>query len=292
MVRKGCAGSSPAPGTVFMKTRIAPTPSGYLHVGNGAAFVLAWQLAHVAGGKVLLRIDDLDAERARPEYVQDIFDTLHWLGVEWNEGPRSPVELDQGWSQHRRLAGYVALLEELRSGGHLYACNCSRNQVLERTGTTAYDGHCRDRAYDLSAPDMAWRLTLPEQHTVAMRTWPDGRHRHQPLMAPDPVVSQRNGRPAYQVASLYDDLHFGVDTIVRGVDLLPSTLIQLYMADVLGRSAFTEVVFLHHELVMGADGGKLSKSAGAESLRHWRLRGRGPEEVFAMAELLRPVAGG
>ncbi|MCC6839923.1 MAG: hypothetical protein IT230_07180 [Flavobacteriales bacterium] len=273
-----------------MKTRIAPTPSGYLHAGNGAAFVLAWQLAQEAGGKVLLRIDDLDAERARTEYVQDIFDTLAWLGIGWEEGPHSPQELTERWSQYHRLAHYHRLLAELRAAGHLYACDCSRRLIAKRGATAEYDGHCRRRGLDLDGPEMAWRMRLPEAGTVALREWPTGTVRQHALDLPDPVVRQRNGRPAYQVASLSDDLRFGVDTIVRGMDLLPSTLIQLYMAEVLEHAAFSKVVFLHHGLIAGADGGKLSKSAGAGSLKHWRETGRGPEDVLALAERLRASA--
>lgn len=269
-----------------MKTRIAPTPSGLLHAGNGASFLLAWKLAREAGGRVLLRIDDLDAERASPAYVQDIFDTLHGLGIEWEEGPRNLRELELTWSQHRRMDAYQALLEALRASGRLYACNCSRKEVAERAGTQVYDGHCRNRKLGLDTPEVAWRLRLPAGITVRMHTWPDGNVEECVLDAPDPVVRQRNGRPAYHVASLADDLHFSVDAIVRGVDLLPSTLVQLYMAQLLDRPAFLQVRFLHHPMVVGRGGEKLSKSAGAISLRHWRDSGRTAQEVHALAEQL------
>lgn len=269
-----------------MITRMAPTPSGFLHAGNGAAFVLAWQLARQAGGQVLLRIDDLDAERVRPEYVQDIFDTLAWLGVDWDLGPRSPKELQESWSQHLRLAEYNRLLAELRDAGHLYACDCSRSQIAARGAKAEYDGHCRGRNLPMDKPDVAWRLKLPEGATVAMRTWPDGKPQEHLVEAPDPVVRQRTGRPAYQVASLADDLRFGVDFIVRGMDLLPSTMVQLHMAKLLGLGKFGRVLFLHHALLAGPDGRKMSKSAGAASLRHWRESGKGPSEVFAMVDRL------
>lgn len=269
-----------------MKTRIAPTPSGYLHVGNGAAFVLAWKLARAAGGRVLLRIDDLDAERARPAYVQDIFDTLQWLGIGWEEGPRSPQELTEHWSQHHRLAQYHRLLAELRAAGHLYACDCSRSLIAKRGTTAAYDGHCRHRNLDLDGPEMAWRLRLPEAGTVALREWPTGTVRQHALDLPDPVLRQRNGRPAYHVASLADDVHFGVDLVVRGMDLLPSTLVQSYLAGVLGLEAFVRTTFLHHALLTGPEGTKLSKSAGAAALRQWRETGRSPQEVHRLADQL------
>lgn len=285
MVRKGRAGSSPAPGTIRrMKTRLAPTPSGFLHAGNGASFVLAWKLAREAGGRVLLRIDDLDAERARPEYVQDIFDTLHWLGVDWDEGPGNAGELASQWSQHLRMGSYLELVHQLRAGGHLYACTCSRKDVAERTGGTEYDGHCRDRNRPLDLPGCRWRLRLPAGATVAMRTWPAGRVRELPLDMPDPVIRQQNGRPSYQVASLADDVRFGVDLVVRGTDLLPSTAIQLYLAELLGKRAFKEVRFLHHPLLLGAAGAKLSKSLGAEALITLRQVGEGPGPVLRLAE--------
>lgn len=275
-----------------MKTRIAPTPSGFLHAGNGAAFVLAWQLAREAGGKLLLRIDDLDAERVRPAYVEDIFATLHWLGIDWDEGPRDPEELVKSWSQHLRMARYHSLLEQLRAGGHLYACACSRKAVRERAGALEYDGHCRDRQLPLDRPGLAWRLRLPVRERVGWRTWPQGAWRECGMDLPDPVVRQRNGRPAYHIASLADDVQFEVDLIVRGEDLLPSTAIQVYLAGLLGLDAFRQAVFLHHGLVLDASGAKRSKSRGADSLHAARAAGGAPAEVHALAGRLRAAACG
>lgn len=269
-----------------MRTRIAPTPSGLLHIGNGAAFVLAWQLAREARGKLLLRIDDLDSGRTRPEYVQDIFDTLAWLGIDWDEGPRDASELAGEWSQHRRLADYHKLLGMLRSGGHLYACGCSRSQIIGRGAATEYDGHCRNLGSDLDAPDVAWRLRLPEGGTVALREWPTGAVRRLALDQPDPVLRQRNGQPAYQVASLADDVRFGIDLVVRGSDLLPSTAVQCHMAELLGLGKFNQALFLHHPLVLDEAGHKRSKSHGAGSLRAAREAGMDPREVHRLAGML------
>lgn len=269
-----------------MKTRLAPTPSGLLHAGNGASFALAWRLAREVGGQVLLRIDDLDAERVRPEYVQDIFDTLEWLGLDWDQGPRTLADLGREWSQHLRVAGYTALVERLRADGHLYACTCSRKDVAERTRSGEYDGHCRDLGLALDTPGCRWRLRLPAGASVAMRMWPAGRVRELPLDMPDPVIRQQNGRPAYQIASLADDLQFGVDLIVRGMDLLPSTAIQLYLARLLGEAAFGDALFLHHALLLDDAGEKRSKSKGAASLQAVRLRGGDPAFVQALADRL------
>ncbi len=160
MVRKGLAGSSPAPGTHSssvaielprgLRTRLAPTPSGFLHVGNALNFLLTEALAKRAGGTILLRIDDLDAERVRPEYVQDIFDSLHWLDISWQEGPRNPAELADRWSQHLRLARYHTLLGQLRELGALYACDCTR-QTVE---------HCKcvSRGLPFDKENVTWRF--------------------------------------------------------------------------------------------------------------------------------------
>lgn len=285
------AGSSPAPGTFSMRTRIAPTPSGHLHAGNGTAFVATWKIARSVGAKLLLRIDDLDAERVRPVYVEDIFETLRWLGIHWDEGPKNANDLREHWSQHLRLARYGALIDRLREGGHLYACDCSRAVIAQRGGSTEYDGHCRERGLDLDLPDVAWRLRLPKGETVAMHIWPNDLLQELPLDQPDPVIRQRNGRPAYQTASLSDDVDFGIDLIVRGADLLPSTLIQLHLARVLDLKAFTETRFLHHPLITDALGGKLSKSHGAGSLKAMRETGGAAGTVHASADRLLRDAG-
>jgi len=274
-----------------MRTRIAPTPSGFLHAGNGAGFVATWKIAQYLGAKLLLRIDDLDSERVRPEYVADIFGTLSWLGIGWDEGPKDLNNFQEHWSQHLRLARYAALIDRLREGGHLYACDCSRAMTTHRGGSTEYDGHCRERGLDMDLPEVAWRLCLPKEGTVAMRTWPSGDIQQMPLDQPDPVIRQRNGRPAYQIASLSDDIDFNIDLIVRGSDLLPSTLIQLYLASVLDFPAFIEARFLHHPLLTDESGDKLSKSHGAGSLKALREAGGDPRTVHLLAERLLRDAG-
>jgi glutamyl/glutaminyl-tRNA synthetase len=115
----------------FTKTRIAPTPSGFLHEGNAFAFILTAALAQVYGASILLRVDDLDNDRKRPEYVDDLFQTLHWLGVDWKEGPTDANDLEQRWSQMHRIPLYEAALERLREKGLVYACGCSRKELSE-----------------------------------------------------------------------------------------------------------------------------------------------------------------
>jgi glutamyl/glutaminyl-tRNA synthetase len=249
-----------------LRTRIAPTPSGFLHVGNALNFLITHHLAREEGGTVMLRIDDLDTARVRPEYVQDIFDSLHWLGITWDEGPRDADDFRRNWSQTLRLEPANALLSALKDAGHLYACTCSRKH--------AADCRCSDRHLSFDLPDAAWRLRVPQRCVVTMKNWPRGEARvdlHSALR--DPVLRQRGGSSAYQVASLSDDTRSGMTLIVRGEDLLPSSACQSFIAGLLGLGSFIDARFLHHPLITDKEGRKLSKSEGASSLRALRLGG-------------------
>lgn len=245
------------------KTRIAPTPSGFLHEGNAFAFLLTAELAKRHGASVLLRIDDLDNDRKRPEYVDDIFLTLEWLGIDWQEGPRNAAELESAWSQHHRLHLYEEALTTLRDKGLVYACGCSRKQ-LAAFDSPADDAHtCRSGNQPLDTPDTAWRLRIPREAEVGFKNLNGEMTTLRPAdLLPDPVVNRRDGFPAYQVASVVDDHHFGIDLIVRGEDLLPSTAVQLFIAQQLGFDDFLNATFHHHPLILDEKGEKWSKSAG------------------------------
>jgi glutamyl-tRNA synthetase len=257
------------------KTRIAPTPSGFLHEGNAFAFLLTAQLAKKHGASVLLRIDDLDNDRKRPEYLDDIFETLHWLGILWDEGPSNPKELETEWSQHHRLALYEDALATLRKKGLLYACGCSRKQLSELESPADEAHICRNGQFPLDTPDTAWRIRIPEEATVCFRNLNGDMVTLCPSqLLPDPVVRRRDGIPSYQVASVCDDAHFGIDLIVRGEDLLASTAVQLFIAQQLGFGSFLNSTFYHHPLVLNADGAKWSKSAGTEAESLLRRDGR------------------
>ena len=280
------------------KTRIAPTPSGLLHAGNGASFLLTYILTQAFDGKILLRIDDLDAERMRLEYVEDIFRTLDWLGIEWDEGPSSVADFQQNWSQHLRLDLYQNALQTLKNiansdslgtEGTLYACQCSRKQIQAASQNGLYPQTCRFKNISFDAKDTAWRIHVPETTEVSFKNVDVNTRtiHHSPLTIHhsigDFVVRQKNGLPAYQVASVVDDGHFGVNFVVRGADLLPSTAAQIFVAQQLNRTDFAETVFFHHNLVTDAGGEKLSKSKGAGSLADWRVSGRSVEILVKQA---------
>lgn len=268
-------------------TRLAPTPSGLLHAGNAVNFLLTRQLADTTGAMVRLRIDDLDAERVRTEYLHDIFRSLAWLGVQWDLGPHDVQDHLRNWSQQLRLERYGQVLDALRRSGVLYACTCSRSQLRMSGGEGRYPGTCRDRGLPLDTPDSSWRLRLPHHAPVPVHGL-DGTTTVVDLMQAmgDPVLRLRNGRPAYQVASLADDIDDGTSFIVRGMDLLPSTACQLHLAALLDAQGFLQVRFLHHPLIIGNDGAKLSKSAGASSLRAMQHAGVSPDALRSQARAM------
>ena len=267
------------------RTRIAPTPSGLLHRGNAIDFLLTGLIAAKYDLSILLRIDDLDAERVRPEYVQDVFDSLDWLGILPDEGPKSAGDLYGSWSQRYRMDRYEKLLRDLCSVNAIYGCTCTRSSL---EGAAIYPGTCRGKNIPLHDPKAVWRIAVPQDESVIMRTI-GGQTVYLDVgsLIGDVVVRQRpvsgTSRPAYQIASLADDIHFGITHIVRGEDLLPSTAIQLYMAKLLGLRQFQQVQFLHHPLVTNDRGVKLSKSAGSFSLQQIRSRGEAPDGILAEA---------
>jgi glutamyl/glutaminyl-tRNA synthetase len=270
-------------GVISLKTRLAPTPSGFLHIGNALSFALTWALARQQGGVLALRIDDLDNARFRQEYLQDIFDTLHFLGLDYDEGPRHPADFRLNYSQLHRLPLYHELLDRLAQQGLVYACPCSRTQIAAVSPEGLYPGTCRNKQLPLDTPGLAWRLRVPEGGVVAFQDLCLGEV-EVPLgeVMPDFVIRRKDGVPAYQVASVVDDVRMGVNLVVRGQDLLSSTAAQLFLARLVGEEAFTKVRFVHHPLVQEPSGGKLSKSHDSLSLFEMRKRGVKPAEVWGM----------
>lgn len=272
------------------RTRIAPTPSGYLHAGNGLAFLVTAQLAKLFRASLRLRIDDLDAERGRPAYVEDVFDSLAWLGIEWSKGPRNAMEQEQAHSQVKRIVRYQEFIDILKEQGDLYACTCSRSALRELARRGMKNCDCRAKQRSFKDAEATWRLHIPSDAVVRMeQVFASARMLTPADLLTDPVIRQRGseeggGRPAYQLASLIDDVDHGNTFIVRGEDLLSSTACQLYLADRLGLETFKRVRFVHHPLITDALGHKLSKSEGAEALRTMRANGTTATELHASAE--------
>jgi len=266
----------------FNRTRIAPTPSGYLHLGNAYSFLLTAQLAREYNARILLRIDDIDRTRMREAYVDDIFDTLSFLEINWDEGPKNAPEFHERFSQHLRLPLYHDLLERLVATGRVYACNCSRKQLAEQGGHDA--SACRGRRIPLDTPDVAWRIDTDSAGELTVKALDGVQKGRLDKASQHFIIRKRDGYPAYQVASLADDLHFGVGLIVRGEDLWMSTLSQLFLAELLEEKTFLDATFHHHPLLTDSDNRKLSKSEGATSLFFMRTLGYNKSDVQASIE--------
>jgi glutamyl/glutaminyl-tRNA synthetase len=267
------------------RTRIAPTPSGFLHPGNGISFIITWALARKNGGKIVLRIDDLDAERMRPEYLDDIFYTLDWLGLDYDEGPQNVEDFIKNYSQHKRLDLYFEALEKLKSHklATLYPCNCSRKQIRDSSKNGIYPNTCRFKNVDFEEKDTALRVVVPKNTLISFQEQgktPVSNRLDETIG--DFIVRQKNGLPAYQLASVVDDDYFNINFIVRGEDLLNSTAAQVFLAQYF--DSISPKMYFHHPLVTNTEGVKLSKSQGAGSLKDWREQGRSPVALYKQAE--------
>ena len=264
-------------------TRIAPTPSGYLHLGNAFSFLMTKAFAERHQAEILLRIDDLDRERYRTEYVQDIFDTLEFLEIKIDRGPKNLSEFESEWSQMHRMSLYEEALEKIRTSGKVFACDCSRKKIQQMSPQGYYLGQCLDRRIPLDRKETSWRIDTLDSDFIEIREYPN---RKISGLIPEEsafyMIRKKDGIPSYHLSSLVDDLHFGVDGIVRGKDLLPSTYAQMDLGRLLGENSFSDTIFFHHELLKGPDQKKLSKSADSTSIQFLRKEGKSLTDIFQL----------
>ena len=233
-----------------MRTRIAPTPSGFLHQGNLYNFLLTNRVTNDLGLELRLRIDDLDAFRLREEYVEDVFRCLHWLGISWTGTPQSIDEYRERVDAPGRIDHYYDRLQSMIDAGlPAFVCKCSRRDLSREARC---EQGCRSKQLKLVAGKTAVRIHVPPSALGDAMG--------------DFIVWRREDLPAYQLQSLVDDDEMQITHIVRGEDLLDSTRAQLYLAEYLDQSAFGDVQFLHHGLVTADNGTKLSKSQGTDQL--------------------------
>lgn len=263
---------------LLYRGRLAPSPTGYLHLGHARTFWAAQQRARAAGGELLLRIEDLDRARCRPEFVEGIFEDLKWFGFEWTGEPIF---------QSQRIEIYREAFEKLRAAGALFPCVCSRQDVLRALGAPhagedepVYPGTCRDRKFteeELKGRQVNWRFRVPDGRVVG---FVDGRSGAHSFVAGkdfgDFVVWRHDGLPAYQLAVVVDDAATSITEVVRGEDLLRSTARQLLLYEALG---FSAPAFYHCELLMDEKGERLAKRHDSLSLRQLRAAGRSPTEL-------------
>lgn len=265
----------------FKLTRLAPSPSGFLHLGNLYNFLITRAIATHHNAKILLRIDDLDRERFKTEYVQDIFDTLDFMEIGFDLGPKNIQEFDSEWAQKHRSPLYMEGLEKLIEKEILFACDCSRKKIQQMDSSGYYLGHCQDRRIKLDSDDVAWRFNTFTADFIQIRQYPIQTQSHTlPENTAFFVSRKKDKQPAYQLTSLIDDLHFGTDLVVRGRDLFGSTLAQHLIAQALGNTSFAQVSFLHHSLIKGPKKDKLSKSEGASSIQSLRKSGKKIGDIY------------
>ncbi len=261
-------------------TRLAPSPTGSLHLGNARTFLSNWALARRGGWRILLRIEDLDGPRVKPEAVDGIIDVLRWLGIEWDEGPLV---------QSRDLEPYRAAMAALAERGLAFPCALTRGQIAAAASAPQEGAH--ELRYPSSLRPAAWERRFVDAQTNWRLLVPPGAVPFDDAclgpQAPDPaeivgdfVVWTKRGAPAYQLAVVVDDHRQGVTRVVRGADLLDSAARQLLIYRGLG--AAPEPSYCHLPLVIGPDGKRLAKRHGDSRLHEYRARGVAAERVIGL----------
>jgi glutamyl/glutaminyl-tRNA synthetase len=286
--------------------RIAPSPTGLLHLGHGRTFWIASQRARQHDGQLILRNEDLDSQRCRPEFVRAMLEDLCWLGIEWTEGPDCGGRFGP-YSQSERRAHYVAAWKTLRERGMIYPCTCSRKDVEQAVSAPndlddepIYPGRCRPAAVGAASAVVGaaglrpggtaeaavatcagvnWRFRVTDGEEVCFDDLHFGPQR---MVAGrdfgDFIVWRRDDVPAYQLAVVVDDAAMRITEVVRGADLLKSTARQILLFRALGAPAPS---FYHCDLVRDAGGVRLAKRHDALSIRKLRELGWTPERVRA-----------
>jgi glutamyl-Q tRNA(Asp) synthetase len=270
-------------------TRFAPSPTGYLHLGHVANAICVWGIARALEGRVLLRLEDHDRGRCRPEYETALLEDIEWLGL--TPDASTLVEFRAGVSPYRQSdndQAYHDHLAQVSGMGHVFACDCSRKDLGTESGDvpdieTVYTGRCRKRGLGFG-PGLGIRLRIDPGEERFEDGWLGEQSQDPSTQCGDLLLRDRLGNWTYQFAVVVDDLRQGVDLVIRGEDLLSSTGRQLRLGRLLGRSR--PPVFLHHPLIRKASGEKLSKSAGDTGVRELREAGSRREAVLGKAAAL------
>jgi len=268
--------------------RIAPSPTGYLHLGHARTFWTAFERARQNCGVLIFRNEDLDKQRCRSEFALAMFEDLRWYGITWQEGPDVGGSFGP-YAQSERRGFYLDAWRRLLDGGWIYPCSCSRRELAESASAPhddhdepIYPGTCRSKRLSAEAlGGVNWRFRVPDGERIE---FVDRRLGPQSFGAGkdfgDFVVWRRDDVPAYQLAVVVDDAAMQITEVVRGEDLLRSTARQILLQRALG---LPTPHYYHSELVTDADGVRLAKRTDALSLRTLRGQGCVPEEVRRMA---------
>jgi glutamyl-tRNA synthetase len=279
-----------------VRTRFAPSPTGYLHVGNARTALYSYLFARRHDGRFVLRIEDTDAERNVEQGAEAIVASLRWLGLDWDEGygkggPHGP------YVQTERLDRYRAATNALVAQGDAYPCYCTSEELERRRKEaeahglpTGYDGHCRRlgaeqvRAYEAEGRKPAVRFRLPDEGETVVEDLIRGTVRFDNATLTDFVIMRANGIPTYLLSAAFDDLDMGITHVIRGEDLFPATPSQVHVFRALGRPVPPR--FAHLPLIVGADRKKLSKRRDRVAVQAFQADGYLPEAMVNYLALL------
>lgn len=269
------------------RTRLAPSPTGALHLGNARTFLVNWALARRRGWRIVLRIEDLDTPRTKPNAAAEAIDTLRWLGMDWDEGP---------FTQTDDLSRYEAALRELASLARAYPCALTRTEIeaaasapqegADGVGGPGHEQRCpielRPPLRPLRVDDVGtnWRFATPDEDVAFLDDFAGARRINPARTVGDFVIWTKRAQPAYQLAVVVDDHRQGVTRVVRGDDLLDSAARQLLLYRALGYAP--EPSYTHLPLVRGGDGRRLAKRHGDTRVAHYRGLGAAPERVIGL----------
>jgi len=257
-----------------IKTRFAPSPTGYLHVGGARTALFSWLYARRHGGKFVLRVEDTDLERSTEDSVNAILDGMTWLGLDYDEGPVY---------QTQRFARYNEVIDQLLASGHAYRCSCSKDRLdtlraeqMANKQKPRYDGHCRDRGLDGDQPHVV-RFRNPRTGDVEIDDLIRGRIVVSNAELDDLIIRRTDGSPTYNLSVVVDDHDMAITQVIRGDDHINNTPRQINMALAMGWSI---PEFAHLPMILGDDGARLSKRHGAVGVMQYRDDGFLPEALL------------
>jgi len=258
-----------------VKTRFAPSPTGYLHVGGARTALFSWLHARKHGGRFVLRIEDTDLERSTPEAVNAILEGMTWLGLEYDEGP---------FYQTQHFVRYLAVADQLLEQGHAYHCYCSKDELermreeqMARKDKPRYDGRCRHGAVPREGVKPVIRFKNPQEGEVVVDDAVRGRVVFQNQELDDLIIVRSDGAPTYNFTVVVDDIDMKITNVIRGDDHLNNTPRQMNIMQALG---WTPPQYAHLPMILGSDGAKLSKRHGAVSVMQYREDGYLPEALL------------
>lgn len=261
------------------KTRFAPSPTGHLHLGHVAHMLWTWGTAQAISAEVLIRVEDHDRTRCRPEFETSILQDLNWLGL---TSPSTPVT----WRQSDRHARYQSVVDKLVAAGLVYACTCSRKDIAHQTGQTSgelrYPGTCRTKNIPLETPGVSWRMTMPDETFTAIDALHGEIQQNPQRDFGDLLIRDRHQCWTYQLCVVVDDIDQQIDLVIRGDDLFSSIGRQLALRKLIDPAARAPV-FLHHPLIKDSDGLKLSKRLLSEAIARKKEQGWDPAQVWGHA---------